>query len=82
MFLLESSICVDKYVFYSNKEQAAYICKDLNDFVMAKTLMEAAAKLYEEGGTTEVAVSALEKAAKFFEGNDDDKAIEVQVQSK
>jgi hypothetical protein len=60
-----------------NKEQAAYICRDQNDFVTAKTLMEDAARLYEECGTTEVAVNALEKAAKFFEGTDDAKAIEV-----
>ncbi len=39
--------------------------------------MEDAARLYEECGTTEVAVNALEKAAKFFEGTDDAKAIEV-----
>lgn len=44
---------------------------------MAKTLMEQAAKLYEENGTVEVAINSLEKAGKFFEGEDDAKAIEV-----
>lgn len=64
---------------YSNKEQAAIICKDLGDLAQAKALMETAAKLYEENGTAEVAVNALEKAAKFFEGQDDQKAIEVRI---
>lgn len=60
------------------KEQAALTAKDIpGQLVKAKELMEAAAQMYAESGSSEVSAMALDKAGKFFESVDLEKAIEI-----
>uniref|UniRef100_A0A914VZ08 Gamma-soluble NSF attachment protein n=1 Tax=Plectus sambesii TaxID=2011161 RepID=A0A914VZ08_9BILA len=59
------------------KEAAALVCKDLGEMDKAKQLMETAADIYAESGTPDTSAMALDKAAKFFEPVDPDKAIEI-----
>ena len=73
----QHSLSGNMYKCAANKEAAAMLAKERGDLPAAKTLMEEAARIYEEGGNTEVAVNALDKAGKFFEGQDDAKAVEI-----
>jgi len=60
-----------------DKEQAALICKDLKRMDEAKSHMETAARLYAETGTPDTSAMALDKAAKFLEPIDPEKALEI-----
>ena len=55
--------------------------RDGGDLEAAKRLMEEAGQQYAESGSPETSAHALEKAAKFFEGLDDDKAIEFYLRA-
>lgn len=57
------------------KESAAMACRDGQDLGRAVKFMEEAGQQYAESGSSETSAQALDKAGKFFEGVDDDKAI-------
>lgn len=69
----------NRNLFHSAKchENAAMICKDMGDSDGAMKYMELAADQYAESGSSDTSAMALDKAAKFLENIDPDKAIQI-----